>query len=827
MGLSALAGRLAAAATRCGELVAARRAAAVRALAAFRGPHARHFATEVDVVLGRLATLESRLWAAGRAASAWPAPGPGDPGALGRALAAGIGAHPAADLASAVPDDLRHYVAVARADDPTTAALAACAGVDGLIAFATEAGARRLVPAASVVHLPVLGGDAAALRATSEPLAAWLALVADAFAGAGSPGLLAQLAEHPEAAGLLAGSVDGLVGPDAALGLLALGFERLDVATGGRPDGVVSVDDLEAAVDDDSLPPWLRAAAGWLLANPVLRAQLSVIDRPVAVGDPRRDRTFTRDDLHAFLRADDALRTLALHRDLLDVAAGDGPPDGHVGVDDLEAAAAGGRPEVAAAARYLLDHPLLTQRLAYHHLATERRADPVATPIELGWLDPSTGERRLRASGFDLDGLLALAVDQQAFGDDPVAARALVLSLPVADGRDPGLSIRLLGAEGVAALADAALAAAGTGLTDVHAVIAHLPETTDGTRNRLITSFYSVLADRADALFAGPDAGDPLAAGHPGANWLLFAPWASDGVGAVIDGSFSAFGVHPMAGQSQAAADGNQWIFDDIGRRYAAFIELVERTGSPSEADLERFFAERFGPGDEEIRRGFVAYAALLGETDAVQRQVLMLQADTLVATHEQAGAQHELEALSAGPDGLLTRYIRLRVAGRTIDVQHDLPPVAGAGNRVVGLPLLALDPGGRSVASFSDAVRRFAVGGDAPGVVDLVPISGVHDVEPTFPTATTDWWREGSGLLCPTPTGTTTTTTTGPAPPVAPCAPPSPDGLEGSGASSWPDPAERMWSIHKLFEQFLADPALWDRRSLDLVPIPGVSPAG
>lgn len=74
---------------------------------------------------------------------------------------------------------------------------------------------------------------------------------------------------------------------------------------------------------------------------------------------------------------------------------------------------------------------------------------------------------------------------------------------------------------------------------------------------------------------------------------------------------------------------------------------------------VEHFFETSFSDGDAEIRRGFQAYVAAVGEDDPVRRQELMFQANTLVATHEQAGAQPYLnEVMSGVPDGFASRYV-------------------------------------------------------------------------------------------------------------------------------------------------------------------------
>lgn len=90
---------------------------------------------------------------------------------------------------------------------------------------------------------------------------------------------------------------------------------------------------------------------------------------------------------------------------------------------------------------------------------------------------------------------------------------------------------------------------------------------------------------------------------------------------------------------------------------------------------MEHFFETSFSDGDAEIRRGFQAYVAAVGEDDPVRRQELMFQANTLVATHEQAGAQPYLnEVMSGVPDGFASRYVDIRMGRHRVEVNDDLP---------------------------------------------------------------------------------------------------------------------------------------------------------
>jgi hypothetical protein len=612
--------------------------------------------------------------------------------------------------------------------------------------------------------------------------------------------LLDLLAEYPGLAGFVVeGMGDGRVSGESSLAIVMAWFSTFDTADeGGDADGLVSRGDLEAAAADESLPEHVRAAAAYLLANPVLFGLAETVNEPGDVRGARGDGLLSTDDVTTFLAFNAALRTVGQGFEAFDTAAEGGDPDGVVSLDDLEAMAAGTGP-AADAARWLLDHPTQHDRLTLYEHG--------------GGLYP--GSTPYGGSTFTEESLIGLVVDQQAYGDDPAAARNFVLGLPLADDGRAGLPISLCSDEGVKALANSALVDTETDLTDTHAVIAHLPETEGAVRNQLITGYYAELAQRAEALFAGDLAGQPAADGHPGANWLFYAPWASNGVHDVISGDFSVFGIHPGMADRQAAADGNQWIFTDIGGRYAAFIEMYESNPNPTEAEMESFFASNFEDGDGHLRSGFSAYVAAMEETDPVRRQHLLFEGNTLVAMQEQAGVQPYLEELSTGPDEIVVSYIDLTVgSGDPINVDREVPTTGLRNNHVVDADLLSLDPAGKGPDDYRAAVpgaTEMAEGGQRQaGVVDMAPIAGIESWDDEFPTSTEEWWAEGGTVPHVTPAGPTV---------VIDEVPGDPDSPEGSGADSWPDRNERMYFILKLFEQNHTNPQLYEtgRRGLEL----------
>lgn len=235
-------------------------------------------------------------------------------------------------------------------------------------------------------------------------------------------------------------------------------------------------------------------------------------------------------------------------------------------------------------------------------------------------------------------------------------------------------------------------------------------------------------------------------------------------------------------------------IFHDIGGRFSAFLEMYEQNPRPSETQLENFFSGSFGPGDATIRTAFAAYVAATEADDPPGRQQLMFEANTLVATHEQAGAQPYVERMSLGPDSIAVEFFPpIQVGGSELPVSDDIPERNTLNNLVAAGSLLSLDTGGRTPTNYSTGTVRFAPPG-APRTspaVDLQPLGGIETFRPDFSPSTTVWFEQGGGD------------------------PADPESLTGSGASSWPDWEERMYTILRMFEQFHTDPSLFDTTTI------------
>jgi hypothetical protein len=811
---------------RVSEATTTRLDAARAALDGWHGAHAAAFVERANAVLSAMVTFQLTVEEAASACSSFPGDAVRNPSFVDGYAYQGARLYHSEDqpgTSSAEPARLRAYATASAEQAGVFGVAAGAVTIDGLSAdvatlrplTADERQEHRdngvpnfdiqeirvwtdHVPVAvsEVFGLPDLDGEAATLVSDSDGLADWVTAVAFAFEKH-DDGLLQLLLDHPEIAGYFADGIspDGRMTGEAALALVLANLGMFDVAAGGGdPDGVVGLSDLEAIAGNPNIPAHLRDAARYLLDNRLLLSMASNIDSTLPYEIEPDDARLTAGGLGLFLQLNHSLTTVALDFDRFDTAAHGGDPDGYVSVNDLRAAADDRSlpAEVREAAAFLLAHGALTQRVSFYEQANFNRLtrDYLAVPDHL--TDDPVGFRR--------NGVIALAIDQQAF-PDPDDARSFVMTLPVADAYGHGgLPITLVSEEGTRALANTALIGAHGDLSDQHGVISHLPETIGwggprgavsqpgGVRNTLINAFYNELAVRADALFAGNLAGHPELAGHPGANWLMFAPWASNGVHGVISGDTTGPLGFTTSGIQQGAADGNQFIFNDIGSRFAAFIELYEHNPHPSEAQLEGFFRHNFHDGDGTIRNGFAAYVAAMEEEDPARKQRLLFQGNTLVATHEQAGVQPYLEEVSFGPDEIATRFVQLQVGDQRLSVTDNVPSGPTTNNLIMPAPLLSFDTGDLTATSFVGDEHHFQIGGDyVPGVVDMDPIRGHEAFQPGFSGSTQVWWDNGTGDDAH-----------------------DPDSLQDSDASSWTNWNERMNYILHLFEQNHTNREIW-----------------
>jgi len=585
-----------------------------------------------------------------------------------------------------------------------------------------------------------------------------------------------------------ANAIDGLglvpmgavgTGESAAQTLLDA-FAALDTAAqGGEPDGVVSLEDLQAAAADEGLSAQVRAAAQQMLDDPELFGLVQDMDEGATPG--LRDGKIRAAALADFVGVRAATETV--YDAFARLVRLSGSTQDVVTVEGLARAAEDPTVprDVRDAARWLLAHPQAVR--------------------VLGTPPSASGTTDFHPTLFTRDDAIRVLVNGHAFDGRPADAQRFLDTLPLAEDGGRGYPLGHITDKGAQSLANAALIAARGDLSEQVSAIAHLPETDGGVRNALISAMYARMGAQMDVvangdLPAGELLADPTRPGHSGANWMVIAPWASNGVRDPITGRFRAAGVVPAPyGARQAAADGNQWIFNDIGGRYAAFLEMYQDGGRPDAAQLERFFDRGFQDGDAQIRSAFAAYAEVPVTQDPVRRQQLMYQGNVLIAVHEQAGAQPWLERVSVGPDAIATEFVELEIGSRTVQVNRDLSELDTPNNLLVGRPLLDLDPG---------AADPHVLAPNALAGVSLGHIDGVQDLDSAFPLTLAEMAERG---------GTSTRPVLVPGSPFPAQMPVAadPDSRTGTAAPAWTDRDERMWTIVKLFEQTHTEAALYD----------------
>jgi len=598
----------------------------------------------------------------------------------------------------------------------------------------------------------------------------------------------------------------------------------IEIAAGTEPDGRVSRTELTAVAEGDGrfrLPPTLRRAVRVLLATPVFFSNVASAPSRRISPDRNDESWLDAQSVDLALVQIAALRHLA-DRELfmrLDGIRG-GSPDGLVSEADIRTAMDTGALTQAAAAA--LRSLIIIE------------GDPIGPPRSRVL---QTGFRRLETSrpgpddpGGQRDGLLsyddvvAATVNLHVLADDPRAARRFVLGLvgPFDDisGASTGLSMRAHSDEGVRALAAAALADTSS-IAEQVAVVARLPESRGGERNLLVTAYYAELARRMNQRLNDglADAEDPSSAGHTGANWMMFAPFASDAIRPALTGRQSVYGMSPNWSDRQYLADGNQHIFGDIAPRYAAFLESFPAGQSVDRAALQRFFATDaplaghgtshppWRPGHRQLRDAFAHYAAVLTEDAPLRRQQMTFVANALIATHEQAGAQRALDglldqtwgddeyrAVGAGvaallgfddrriaTDQMVIRFGLVETAP-VIRLSRDLePPLLATSNLLIGADLTTeLNPA-LVAPALPIGLPDLRGWGDPPDGSGMRP----------FPVDAATWFSDGALIG-------------------------SPDGndLAGTGAHDWSQPADRQWFIVSMFRNMHTDAVLWRRRS-------------
>lgn len=589
---------------------------------------------------------------------------------------------------------------------------------------------------------------------------------------------------------------------DEAIRQLVLSFPYIDLDGNGQLDAAELAEFIDKGQNASA-----RAAVQYLLDNPVLNARILDTTHAYSAGNGGGDEIgITVDGMRSFLEQNALIAKLSNPNIFAEIASASGVADGKITQQDVE---------------YVQQHPLEFSPYAIELARRFEQPDglrvfgtwcsaagsaPFAAPLE-SFL---AGDNEV-----SFDDVIALTVNRQVFASDPEGARGFVNSLsPLStwtdlSGNKRGIDISLSSNEGLRSLARSALIASPS-LMDQVAVVANLPESTGGERNKLINHFYARLGYDMN-LALNPTQLDPTdvtADGYSGFNWMMHGVSASFSVGPSIRGETSLGPIKATDFARQNAADGNQYIFGQMAFQYAAYLEAFPPGSTPNKAEIAAFFNSDhpmrglggpdrlFDNGQRQLRDGFVFYLSATQELDPVKRQQLTLGGNALLGIHEQAGIQHYLENIGDMIKGICLddeivtdEFIEEQVPGEDLklDFSYDVPNAGDPKtNKTLGTPFydMNLRPESLDVGSVT-----LDFGGGS-GDVSLESTWGWSDAPknfrtPPFPVDPRDWQAH-----------------------------PEPDlenPTDGSRAENWFDPADRMYTIATVFQQYHTDPRFMD----------------
>ncbi|RYZ34151.1 MAG: hypothetical protein EOO72_13360, partial [Myxococcaceae bacterium] len=343
-------------------------------------------------------------------------------------------------------------------------------------------------------------------------------------------------------------------------------------------------------------------------------------------------------------------------------------------------------------------------------------------------------------------------------------------------------------------------------------------------RNLAITQGYHDLSNAMGTLL-----------GKENANWSTFATWASkqagvsirqedmpkplvdalQGGGAVgeamskVDdvlrslglpslptGDLLKAGADALNGVSKAIADGNQFVFQEVGHEFARFVETFQGDTQLDPAKLQKYL-DGFPPDKALLKDAFGNYAQAMFEKDPNKKAELMLLANNTVGLHEQTQLQSFVEKALNAP----VKEVFRGILDKSIEAGADALPfpadLAAKAALKTGVVDLVLNPLVDKLAEVfrgiaTEHMMKLAVPGEALKLGnDLPPPAGMEDTlfPPHLRSIENPKLRELLGRMDA-----------------------SPDSLKGTGANDWSQLDQRMNYIVDLFRTRQSDPRLFDQ---------------
>ncbi|NTX04786.1 MULTISPECIES: hypothetical protein [Myxococcus] len=342
-------------------------------------------------------------------------------------------------------------------------------------------------------------------------------------------------------------------------------------------------------------------------------------------------------------------------------------------------------------------------------------------------------------------------------------------------------------------------------------------------RNYAITQGYADLSNGLGQML-----------GKENANWSTFATWASKQAGVSIRNEdmpkfftdalkgagdmagplkkvddvlrkvglpalpladIAAAGSEALNNVSKSIADGNQFVFNEVGQEFARFIETFQGDTSYDAAKTQKYL-DGFGKDKPLLKEAFGHYTKAMFEKDPNKKAELMLLANDQIGLHEQTQLQQHVEKALNAPVKDTFRSILKQSIESGINALPFPANLAGKAALKTGLVDAALNPLVDATASVfrrlaTEHMMKLAVPGGALKLGnDLPPPPGMESTlfPPHLRAIENPELRALLGKLDS-----------------------SSDSLKGTAAKDWSKLDQRMNYIIDLFRTRQSDPHLFD----------------
>ena len=268
------------------------------------------------------------------------------------------------------------------------------------------------------------------------------------------------------------------------------------------------------------------------------------------------------------------------------------------------------------------------------------------------------------------------------------------------------------------------------------------------------------------------------------------------GLPALPIGDVASAGNEALQSVSKAIADGNQFVFNEIGQEFARFIDTFQGDTKMDPAKLQKYL-ESFPKEKPLLKEAFNHYAQAMFEKDPNKKAELMLLANNKIGLHEQTQLQpYVAKALNAPVKDIFRNVLKQGIEA-SINAMPFPANLAGKAALKSGAVDALLNPVVDGAAAVfrrvaTEHMMKLAVPGGALKIGnDLPPPKGMESTlfPPHLRSIQNPELKALLGKLDH-----------------------SPDSLKGTGAKDWSRLDQRMDYIIDLFRTRQSDPHLFDQ---------------